>query len=111
MTGLAETVTGSGKTIAIDSIQGTYTATGKEVIGGVNTDVSYTVSYTESRITKKWYALTEGAVTAYIASNPTATMSSNLVDERTGAWELIVETGTGRVITGATYAPLGAPEE
>lgn len=81
------------------------------MVGGVYVDGTYTAEYTESRITKKWYALTEGAVTAYIASNPAATMSASLVSEQMGAWELTVETGAGRVITGSTFTAADPPEE
>lgn len=109
---LAETVTGSGKTIAIDSIGGgTYTFTGRGMVGGVYVNGTYTTGYTESRITKKWYALAEGAITAYRAANPSAMMSASLVNERTGAWELTVETVTGRVITGSIFTASEPPEE
>jgi hypothetical protein len=106
---LSDTVTGAGKTVAIDNNGGgTYTFTGKGLSGGVYVDGTYTATYTESRITKKWYALSEAAITAYKTANPTAIMSASLVDERTGAWELTVETATGRVITGSTFTPLEA---
>ena len=108
---LASTVTGEGKTIAIDSNGGgTVKFMGRKMVEGVYVNGTYTAEYTESRIVKKWYALTEGAVTAYKAANHTATMSASLVNERTGAWELTVETGTGRVITGLTFEAWDPPE-
>ena len=109
---LSDTVTGAGKTIAIDSNGGgSYTFTGIGQSGSVYVDGTWTVTYTESRTTKKWYALSEAAITAYKEANTDAIMSASLVDERTGAWELTVETITARVITGLTFTASESTEE
>jgi hypothetical protein len=91
---LAETVEGTGKLIDVSRENGSYsytvTSTDKdEDSEPVTVQFQVTVDYVEERWSRKWYALTEEAVTAYIAANLSLTFEANCVNEKIGAWEII----------------------
>ena len=78
--------------------------TGKEV----DTEFTLTTYYSETRTTKKWYALTLSACTAYIAANPTLQITYDLDNAATGGYTLTATT-VARTVTGFTL--LEVPEQ
>jgi hypothetical protein len=106
---LATTVTGDGRVISRGNDMGSYsqTITSKKADGSTRTQI-LTVSYTDIRTERKWYALTEAAITTWESTNAATTnYTASCSNEITNAWELIVSTVT-RTITG--YSLVDAPE-
>ena len=106
---LAATVTGPGRVISRSNDMGSYsqTITSKRPDGSTRTRIM-TVSYTDIRTERKWYALTEAAITAWEETNAATTnYTATCSNEITNAWELVVNT-VSRTITGFTL--VDAPE-
>jgi len=106
---LAATVTGEGRVISRSNDMGSYsqTITSKKPDGSTRTRIM-TVSYTDIRTERKWYALTEAAITAWEETNAATTnYTASCSNEITNAWDLVVNT-VSRTITGFTL--LDAPE-
>ena len=106
---LAATVTGEGRVISRGNDMGSYsqTITSKKPDGSTRTRI-LTVSYTDIRTERKWYALTEAAITAREETNAATTnYTASCSNEITNAWDLVVNT-VSRHITGFTL--LDAPE-
>ena len=106
---LAATVTGEGRVISRSNDMGSYsqTITSKRPDGSTRTRIM-TVSYTDIRTERKWYALTEAAITAWERTNAATTnYTASCSNEITNAWDLVVNT-VSRHITGFTL--LDAPE-
>jgi hypothetical protein len=106
---LAATVTGAGRVISRGNDMGSYsqTITSKKPDGSTRTRIM-TVSYTDIRTERKWYALTEAAITAWEETNAATTnYTATCSNEITNAWDLVVNT-VSRHITGFTL--LDAPE-
>ena len=106
---LAATVTGAGRVISRSNDMGSYsqTITSKKPDGSTRTRIM-TVSYTDIRTERKWYALTEAAITAWEETNAATTnYTASCSNEITNAWDLVVNT-VSRTITGFTL--LDAPE-
>jgi hypothetical protein len=106
---LSGTVTGEGRVISRGNDMGSYsqTITSKKADGSTRTQI-LTVSYTDIRTERKWYALTEAAITTWESTNAATTnYTASCSNEITNAWELIVSTVT-RTITG--YSLVDAPE-
>jgi len=111
---LADSVTGDGKVISGSTETGSYTKsvtrkktdteTGKEV----DTEFTLTTYYSETRTTVKWFALTLGACTDYIAANPTLQITYDLDNAVTGGYTLTATT-VARTVTGFTL--IEVPEQ
>jgi hypothetical protein len=86
---LATSVTGPGRLISSQ-----YEGMGKvwyfrtEKVDGEEVVNKHYVFFTESRVVRKWYALTESAATAYLAAHPELNISVDCVNEKLGAYEL-----------------------
>ncbi len=112
---LAATVTGPGRVISRSNDMGSYSQTITSKSKKKNPDGSaktrtriLTVSYTDIRTERKWYALTEAAITAWEETNAATTnYTATCSNEITNAWELVVNT-VSRTITGFTL--VDAPE-
>ena len=78
--------------------------TGKEV----DAEFTLTTYYSETRTTVKWFALTLGACTAYIAANPTLQITYDLDNAATGGYTLTATT-VARTVTGFTL--IEVPEQ
>jgi hypothetical protein len=106
---LASSVSGTGKLISASNENGTYEYSVSSVDYDEDTETSttrnylVTVSYTDERTERKWYALTAGAVTDYITANPTEQIQGTCVNEQLDAWEMTVTT-VDREITGVSMA-------
>ena len=89
---LKGTVSGTGKLIAqqIGEVSYTYTRTELDETGAESV-TSHTVTHPVVRSTYKWYALTEGAVTAYVNANPSFTLYPICTNEIINSWELTRE--------------------
>lgn len=103
---LANEVTGDGKLIASSNEQGSYSQTYTRASD--DTQRIRTTLFTDVRSERKWYALTESAVTTYITNNPTKTLAATCTNEVTNAWEL---TETSQVRTITAVIDQAAPEE
>jgi hypothetical protein len=106
---LSGTVTGEGRVISRGNDMGSYsqTITSKKADGSTRTRI-LTVSYTDIRTERKWYALTEAAITTWESANAATTnYTASCSNEITNAWELVVNT-VNRTITG--FSLVDAPE-
>ena len=112
---LASSVAGDGKLLSHGNEMGSYSQTITNKNKKKNPDGSamtrtriLTVSYTDIRTERKWYALTEAAITAWEETNAATTnYTATCSNEITNAWELVVNT-VSRTITGFTL--VDAPE-
>lgn len=97
---LSETVTGAGKAISGSTEIGSYSQVIKRTQDD-KPDKLLTVFYTDVRSETKWYALTKGAIDAYITANPKANVSYALTNENSPipAYEMTV-TSLSRTVTG-----------
>ena len=103
---LASTVSGDGKPIELSQEVGSVEmAFMRGKVAKIRT-----IYYTESRIARKWYALTAAAIDTWAASHVTSNFTATCTNEILNAWELTVYE-TSRIITGwkVTDAPEGEP--
>lgn len=89
---LATSVSGTGRLISSRfEGQGKQWYVRTELVDGDEVVNKHKISYTESRVVRKWYALTESAATTYLAAHPELNISVDCVNEQLGAYELTSE--------------------
>ena len=74
------------------------------------TTYEITVFYTETRITRKWFALTLSAIETYIAGNPDKNVSWTCTNEKLQSYDMTVSE-MERIVTGAQIVRVPEPEE
>ena len=100
---LQDTVTGSGKLIQYRSEgAASISYVQPSTSGGVN---MHRITYTEERTTRKWYGLTESAISSYKAANPTKNVSGTCTNEIINSWEMTVES-VDRTILSHSETPI-----
>ena len=111
---LATTVDGYG--LVVDgsregSGQYSYTTTSVDNSDSAEpTTYEITVFYTETRITRKWFALTLSAIETYIAGNPDKNVSWTCTNEILQSYDMTVSE-IERIVTGAQIVRVPGPEE
>ena len=96
---LATSVTGTGKLISsgVDG-SGSFSYITTQTVEGSPVRKNNTVSYTETRETRKWYALTESAATTYQDAHPSENPVVECTNEIIGAYSLTTETRTRTIV-------------
>jgi len=113
---LATTVDGYG--LVVDgsregSGQYSYTITSvddSDIAEPKPTTYEITVFYAETRITRKWFALTLSAIETYIAGNPDKNVSWTCTNEILQSYDMTVSE-IERIVTGAQIVRVPGPEE